>query len=574
MSSMEQGAYDTHEVTNQPPDFAPYDPWACDIALREAVAREGADAFAPHLQAYARIAGDVLYRLSWDAHRDRPRLRTHDRFGARIDVVEFHPAYHEVMRSAVAHGVAGLSWAPQHWSPQAVSRQPVSQQNLPQPATGAHVARAALSFLHHQVEPGSSCPLTMTHAAVPALRREASLSAWADKAAAATYDPRDVPMADKAGVTLGMGMTEKQGGSDVRSNRTTATPLPGGDVYSLVGHKWFFSAPMSDGFLVLAQAPGGLSCFLMPRRLPDGGKNDLRIMRLKDKLGDWSNASSEVEFVGARAWRVGGEGRGIAVILDMVMLTRLDCMLGSAAEMRMALLQALHHCRHRVAFGHRLIEQPLMRNVLADLALESEAATAFALRVAGAVDRAGSDPREAGFARIATAIGKYWICKRAPAFVNEAQECLGGAGYVEESLMPRLYRQAPLNSIWEGSGNIQCLDVLRALQREPASLDALRDELAQTGGRDPHCDAWTARLMGDVDALRSADAMAVQAGARLLVERLALALQAATLLRAGSPLAADFCRSRLGGGHGAVYGTLPAMFDFERCLSRAGGDAH
>jgi putative acyl-CoA dehydrogenase len=552
MSSMEACAYDTHEVTNQPPDFAPYDPWACDVALREAVAREGGEAFAPHLQAYARIAGDALYRLSWDAHRDRPRLRTHDRFGVRIDVVEFHPAYHEIMRTAIAHGVAGLSWS-RH-------------------AQGAHVARAALSFLHHQVEPGSSCPLTMTHAAVPALRRDASLSAWADKAAATAYDPRDVPMADKAGVTLGMGMTEKQGGSDVRSNRTTATPLPGGDAYLLVGHKWFFSAPMSDGFLVLAQAPGGLSCFLMPRRLPEGAKNDFRIMRLKDKLGDWSNASSEVEFVGARAWRVGEEGRGIAVILDMVMLTRLDCMLGSAAGMRMALLQALHHCRHRVAFGHRLIEQPLMRNVLADLALESEAATAFALRVAGAVDRAAQDTREAGFARIATAIGKYWVCKRAPAFVNEAQECLGGAGYVEESLMPRLYRQAPLNSIWEGSGNIQCLDVLRALQREPACLDALRDELAQAGGRDPQYDAWIARLVGDVEAMRSADAMAAQAGARLLVERLALALQAATLLRGDSPLAADFCRSRLGGALGAVYGTLPAAFDFECCLARADGE--
>ena len=558
MPTMEQHAYDTHDVTNQAPEFAPYDPWACDAVLREAVAREGGDAFVPHLQAYARIAGDALYRLAWDAHRDRPRLRTHDRFGARIDVVEFHPAYHEIMRTAIAHGVAGLSWAPQAWSP-----------HVPQPAQGAHVARAALSFLHHQVEPGSSCPLTMTHAAVPALRREASLSAWADKAAATSYDPRDVPMADKAGVTLGMGMTEKQGGSDVRSNRTTATPLPGGDAYSLVGHKWFFSAPMSDGFLVLAQAPGGLGCFLMPRRLPGGERNAFRIMRLKDKLGDWSNASSEVEFVGARVWRIGEEGRGIAVILDMVMLTRLDCMLGSAAEMRMALLQALHHCRHRVAFGHRLVDQPLMRNVLADLALESEAATAFALRVAGAVDRAANDDREAGFARVATAIGKYWVCKRAPAFVNEAQECLGGAGYVEESLMPRLYRQAPLNSIWEGSGNIQCLDVLRALQREPACLDALRDELAQAGGRDPHYDAWIAALTGDVEALRAADAMAAQAGARLLVEGLALALQAATLLRGGSPLAADFCRSRLGGGRGGAYGTLPATFDFERCLARA-----
>ena len=557
MSSNETVPFDTHVVSNQPPELVPCDLWAGDVALREAVAREGAESFAPHLHAYARIAGSALYRLSWDAHRDKPRLRTHDRFGARIDAVEFHPAYHEIMRTAIAHGVAGLSWSPHAWS---------------QLAQGAHVARAALSFLHHQVEPGSSCPLTMTHAAVPALRRAPSLSAWADKAASPAYDHRDVPMADKAGITLGMGMTEKQGGSDVRGNQTTATPMPGGDAYALIGHKWFFSAPMSDGFLVLAQAPGGLSCFLMPRRLPDGDSNAFRIMRLKDKLGDWSNASSEVEFVGARAWRIGEEGRGIAVILDMVMLTRLDCMLGSAAEMRMALLQALHHCRHRVAFGRRLVEQPLMRNVLADLALESEAATAFALRVAGAVDRAAQDPREAGFARVATAIGKFWICKRAPAFVNEAQECLGGAGYVEESMLPRLYRQAPLNSIWEGSGNIQCLDVLRALQREPAAVGALRAEVADAGGRDPHFDAWSARLLDDIAAMPAIDADAAQASARLLVERLALALQAATLLRGDSPLATEFCRSRLGGGRGGAYGTLPAAFDFERCLERADGD--
>ncbi|MFZ5636909.1 MAG: acyl-CoA dehydrogenase family protein [Pseudomonadota bacterium] len=545
---------ETHAVRNQPPEFGPCDLWATDPALREAVVREGGEAFAAHLHGYARLAGDALYRASFDAHRDRPRLRTHDRFGHRIDAVEFHPAYHEIMGAAIANGVAGLSWAPQRWG---------------LPAEGAHVARAALSFLHHQVEPGSSCPLTMTHAAVPALRREPALRDWADKAAASAYDRRDAPMAEKSGITLGMGMTEKQGGSDVRSNETVATPLADGVSYALAGHKFFFSAPMSDGFLVLAQAPGGLSCFLMPRRLDDGAKNAFRLMRLKDKLGDWSNASSEVEFAGACAWRVGEEGRGVSVIIEMVMLTRLDCMLGSAAEMRMALIQALHHCRHRVAFGRRLIEQPLMRNVLADLAIESEAATAFALRLAGAVDRAPRDALEAGFARLATAIGKYWICKRAPAFVNEAQECLGGAGYVEESILPRLYRQAPLNSIWEGSGNIQCLDVLRALQREPHAVHALRAELMSASGRHPAYDAWAMAVATDTAALSGLDADATQTRARMLVERLALALQAAVLLRADNPLADAFCRSRLDGARGATYGTLDAAIDVEPALARA-----
>src|SRR5690606_34717738 len=339
------------------------------------------------------------------------------------------------------------------------------------------------------------------------------------------------------------------------------TPL-GGDEYALVGHKWFFSAPMSDGFLVLAQAPGGLTCFLLPRRLPDGAKNDFALMRLKDKLGDWSNASGEVEFMEARAWRVGGEGRGIATILQMVMLTRLDCMLGSAAQMRMAFAQAMHHASHRKAFGKRLVEQPLMRNVLADLAIESEAALALSMRVARAVDASPRDPREAAFARIATAIGKYWICKRAPAFVNEAQECLGGAGYIEESMLPRLYRQAPLNSIWEGSGNIQCLDVLRALAREPGTVDALQAELEAASGADAGYDAMLPNLRG---ALGDAG----EAGARLLVERLALALQAGVLLRAGSPLAGAFCRSRLGGSHGLAFGTLPAEGGFADILARA-----
>lgn len=523
--------FQTHTVDNQPPEFAPRDLWTTDVALREAAAREGASAFESRLAAYGALAGDELYRLSFDAHRDKPRLRTHDRYGHRIDTVEFHPNYHRLMQAAIEHGVAGLSWA--------------------EPVPGAQVARAALSYLHHQVEPGTSCPLTMTHAAVPALRRASALGEWIDKVAASHYDPRDVPIAQKTGVTLGMGMTEKQGGSDVRANATVATPLSAEGEYALVGHKWFFSAPMSDAFLVLAQAPGGLSCFLLPRRLPDGTKNAFSLTRLKDKLGDWSNASSEVEFQEAIAYRVGEEGRGITTILEMVMLTRLDCMLGSAAEMRMALAQALHHCRHRKAFGKLLVDQPLMRNVLADLAIESEAALALSMRVARAVDAAPRDDREAAFARIATAVGKYWICKRAPAFVNEAQECLGGAGYVEESILPRLYRQAPLNSIWEGSGNIQCLDVLRALSREPEAGEAALAELTAARGRHPDLDATAEALRASLTG-----GAVAEAGARLLVEKLALALQAATLLRADSPIADLFCSSRLGGEHGLAFGTL------------------
>jgi putative acyl-CoA dehydrogenase len=539
---MTSSPFDTHEVTNQPPPFAPRDLWADDVALREAVAREGAGAFAPRLATYGALAGGELLRLADEAHRDRPRLHTHDRFGHRIDRVEFNAAYHAVMKTAIAHGVAGLSWH--------------------EPKPGSHVARAALAFLHYQAEPGSSCPLTMTHAAVPVLRREPALRGWADKAIAPHYDGRDVPMRDKRGITLGMGMTEKQGGSDVRSNTTRATPLATDGEYALVGHKWFFSAPMSDAFLVLAQASSGLTCFLLPRWRPDGSKNALRLMRLKDKLGDWSNASSEVEFAGAWAQRIGDEGRGIATIIEMVMLTRLDCMLGSAGLMRMALAQAMHHACHRRAFGKWLVEQPLMRNVLADLALESEAATAFALRVAGAVDRVAADPGEAAFARVATAIGKYWICKRAPAFANEAQECLGGAGYIEESLLPRLYRQAPLNSIWEGSANIQCLDVLRALVKEPDARAALLAELPAAAGLDRDFDAALAACETAMSAPIG------EAGARGLVERLALLLQGAILLRAGHPLARDWCASRLGGGRGENYGALAAGIDPDAAISR------
>ncbi len=535
----------THTVTNQVPPLLDYDAFATDRALTEAVTREGAAWARAALADYGCRVGGELLALGFEANRHRPVLRTHDRCGHRIDQVDFHPSYHALLRAAVSAGVHSFAWR--------------------DPKPGAHVARAALSYLHHQAEAGTSCPLTMTYAAIPVLGRSQRVrEQWMAKAISAEYDGRHVPAAQKGGVTLGMGMTEKQGGSDVRANSTLAHAL-GGDEYALVGHKWFFSAPMSDAFLVLAQAQEGLSCFLLPRWRPDGTPNAMQLMRLKDKLGNWSNASGEVEFNGAWAQRIGDEGRGVATILEMVALTRLDCMLGSAAEMRRALVEAIHHARHRRAFGKLLVDQPLMRNVLADLALESEAATVFAMRVARAVDASPRDPREAAFARIATAVGKYWICKRAPAFVNEAQECLGGAGYVEESILPRLYREAPLNSIWEGCGNIQCLDVLRALAREPESRDAVLAELAASA----HLDSALAR---EVETLKGtlSDMKDIEAGARFVVERLALVLQAAVLLRAGNDaLAHSFCRSRLDGRHGLAFGTLSTDMPFAAMIERA-----
>lgn len=522
-------AFETHRVDNQPPPFEDHDLWSDDMALREAVVRTGAADFAPRLAAYGKLAGGELYRLGFDANRDRPRLRSHDAQGRRIDRVEFHPAYHRLLALAKRHGLAGLPWQ--------------------QPVRGAHVARAVLSYLHHQAEAGSSCPLTMTHAAGAVLGRDPALRGWADKAAAPHYDRRELPLARKRGVTIGMGMTEKQGGSDLRGTTTTATAQADGD-YVLVGHKWFFSAPMSDAFLVLAQAPAGLSCFLLPRLLANGERNGLRLIRLKDKLGDWSNASAEVEFCRARAQRIGAEGQGVATIMQMVMLTRLDCMLAAAAQMRMALAQALQHARLRLAFGRRLIEQALMANVLADLAIESEAATVLALRVAAAVDAAPRDPAEAALARVLTALGKYWLCKRAPTFVAEAMECLGGNGYVEESALPRLYRQAPLNSIWEGSANIQCLDLLRALRREPECVRALSHQLDLTVNDDA----------GFVEQVRVRLGQPVaEEQARSFGEDLVLALQATLLLRAASPIAAAFVASRLRCRHRMVQGGLNAI---------------
>lgn len=424
-------------------------------------------------------------------------------------------------------------------------------------------------YLHNQAEQGTSCPLTMTYASVPVLERQPELAReWLPRVIAPDYDARHVPAWEKRGNTIGMGMTEKQGGSDVRANSTRATPVgaPGpGRLYELVGHKWFFSAPMCDAFLVLAQSDGGLSCFLLPRFTPDGTRNAIRIQRLKDKLGDWSNASSEVEFQDALAWMVGEEGRGVATIIEMVSLTRQDCLTGSAGIMRQALVQAVHHARHRRAFGKALVGQPLMREVLADLALESEAATALAFRVARAVDARPRDREEAALARVITAIGKYWVCKRCPVFVNEAQECLGGNGYVEESILPRLYRQAPLNSIWEGTGNIQCLDVLRALSREPESGAALFAELASARGGHALLDAEITRLR----KLLGGAPEGLEPRSRYVVERMALALQAAALIRSGNVAIADsFCESRLGGKHGAAFGTLPPDAPIDTLIER------
>jgi putative acyl-CoA dehydrogenase len=541
----------THDVENQPPPLAPYDAYATDLPLREALAREGGGWAEENVAAYGAITGGELMELGVEANAHRPVLRAFDAYGRRIDEVEFHPSYHRIMQLGIEHGVTGFAW--RH----------VRQE-------GAHVARAALAYLHNQADQGTSCPLTMTYACVPSLEQQPELAReWLPRIVNTAYDERSVPAWNKAGNTIGMGMTEKQGGSDVRANTTRATPIGAegaGQLYELVGHKWFFSAPMSDGFLVLAQAGAGLSCFLLPRFAPDGALNAVRIQRLKDKLGDWSNASAEVEFQGALAWMIGEPGRGVATILQMVALTRQDCVIGSASIMRQALVQAVHHARHRRAFGKPLSEQPLMLNVLADLALESEASTALALRIARAVDASARDAKEAALARIVTAIGKYWVCKRCPPFVNEAQECLGGNGYVEESILPRLYRQAPLNSIWEGSGNIQCLDVLRALAKEPASAEAYFAELESVRGGNDRLDAEIAALRKGVRG-KPQD---LEARSRRIVERMAIALQASCLIRGGNVAIADsFCDSRLGREHGIAFGTLPSDAPVGALLERA-----
>ncbi len=535
----------THEVVNQPPPLAGHD-IAADAALLEGLTLQGAGWAAEDLHRLGKRGGQAeAQRWAEQANTYEPRLVTHDRYGNRVDEVEFHPAWHHLMEVAVGEGLAAAPWSDGR--------------------AGAHVARAAGMYAWSQVEAGHSCPISMTYAVVPALRNAPELAAvYEPLLTARVYDPGLRAPATKRGLLAGMGMTEKQGGSDVRANSTTATPAADG-TYRLRGHKWFTSAPMCDLFLVLAQAPAGLSCFLVPRVLPGGERNPFLIQRLKDKLGNRSNASSEPEFDDTVAWLVGEEGQGVRTIIEMVMMTRLDCVTGSASGMRAALVQAVHHTRHRSAFGGPLIGKPLMRNVLADLAVESEAATALALRLAGAVDRGvRGDAGERAFSRLAIAVGKFWVCKRQPAVVGEALECLGGNGYVEESGLPRLYRDAPLNSIWEGSGNVQALDVLRALRRDPASLEAFRAEVGAAAGGDARLDRAVAKLagmLGDDDP---------ESGARRVVEQLALVLQGSLLVRHAPAVVADaFCASRLGGDWGHSFGTLPRWVDTGALVDRA-----
>jgi putative acyl-CoA dehydrogenase len=553
----------THTVFNQPPPLEGIDVFTSNLPLVEAVRREGADWVSERASLLGRFVGAAGgvggSPIEWGrlANENKPVLRTFDRYGNRIDEVEFHPAWHQLMQMGVEHELHSLPWT---------SDEP-----------SAHTARAALYMTAMQAEAGFCCPITMTFAVVPALRATPELaSEWEPLVTATHYDPRLIPAAEKGCAISGMAMTEKQGGSDVRANTTVARALNGGGAggeYEIVGHKWFCSAPMSDIFLVLAQTDDGLSCFLLPRILPDGTRNAFHIQRLKDKLGNHSNASSEVEFHGAWARMVGEPGRGVPTIIEMVGHTRLDCVIGAAAGMRSGVVSAIHHTAHRSAFGKTLIDQPLMRNVLADLCLESEATTALAMRLARAYDEAGAESGASSadlsdahlFKRLATAVGKFWSCKRAPNHAFESLECFGGAGYVEESGMPRLYREAPLASIWEGSGNVMSLDVLRALTRSPRSLEVFLHEVEQAQGANAQLDASVVKLKDQFT-----DPATLEQRARRVVESMALCLQGSLLVRSAPPAVADaFCASRLGGDGGLEYGTLPAGVDFESIIARS-----
>ena len=545
----------THEVTNQPPPLAGHDV-AADQALLTAVAEHGASWVVPELHELGELAGsaEVIEQASL-ANTHEPVLRTHDRYGHRIDEVEFHPAWHQLMSTAVSHGLHATPWASAE--------------------TGAHVARAAKFYVWTQAEAGHGCPISMTYSVVPALRHAPDLAATFEPLLTSTsYDPGLRVPGAKSGLLAGMAMTEKQGGSDVRANTTRAAPAGDGS-FLVTGHKWFCSAPMCDVFLILAQSPDGLTCFLLPRVLPDGTRNRMHIQRLKDKLGNRSNASSEVEYDQAVAWPVGEQGRGVATIIEMVSSTRLDCILGSAASIRQACVEATHHAIYRHAFGTPLASQPAMTAVLADLALESEAATALAFRLAAAADRAArADASEAALLRLLLPAAKHWICKRTPMVIGEALECLGGNGYVEESVMPRLYRDAPLNSIWEGSGNVTALDLLRALARSPGGIEALRGELGRVAGADPRLDAATQRLWGTLAEI-SADPTTGPHRARALAGQLTLVVQAALLIRfAPAPVSDAFCASRLAGhgagagGPGVTFGTLPPGLDLTAIADR------
>jgi putative acyl-CoA dehydrogenase len=541
----------THEVLNQPPPLDGYNLYLSDPVLDGAVAREGGKDARDSLIEFGATAGSAkFYRLGFDADRNHPQLVTHDRFGHRVDVVEFHPAWHQLMDTAVANGHHSLPWEDD-------------------PPEGAHVVRAALTYMSGQVEAGHNCPISMTYSVIPALLTTPEVAnQWMPGTVSRSYDPSFQPKDAKRGLLMGMGMTEKQGGSDVRANTTSAEPLGGGGPgaeYHLTGHKWFTSAPMCDAFLVLAKAPGGLSCFLLPRWKPDGELNGFHIQRLKDKLGNRSNASSEVEFEAAWAVMVGEEGRGVPTIIEMVNGTRLDCVIGSAALMRQAVSQAGWHVCNRSAFGSPLVDKPLMQNVVADLEIETEAATTMMMRLAGAFDRAGDDPAETAMKRIALPIAKYWVTKRTSETVREALECLGGNGYVEESIMPRLYRESPLNAIWEGSGNVICLDVLRAASRTPDSLEVFFAELDLAWGIDPRLDAAIADAKSAVSGSED-----LEFEARRIVERLATTWAGSLLARHGdSAVFEAYAASRLQRDHGALFGTLSAGTPVGDLMERA-----
>ncbi|MEE2691750.1 MAG: acyl-CoA dehydrogenase family protein [Pseudomonadota bacterium] len=541
-----QNTLETHDVANQPPPFENVNIFSADAALTDAVGKAGGAAHLGRLSSFGECCGSAEV-IEWgvQANRNPPQLKSFDRYGHRLDEVEFHPAYHRLMDLGLSAGVSAAAWNVE---------------------SGGHVLHSALMFLMMQPDGGTCCPMSMTYAVVPALRHQPDIAAeWTPRVTTEAYDQRFIPASGKRASTMGMAMTEKQGGSDVRANTTRAEHV-GDNEYRLVGHKWFCSAPMCDAFLTLAQTDAGLTCFIVPRWRPDGTRNAMHIMRLKDKLGDRSNASSEIEYHGAYARRVGEEGRGVRTIIDMVQHTRLDCLVGSAAGMRAALTQALWHAAHRSAFQKKLIDQPAMASVLADLVIESEAATALAFRVAQSFDNAQGNEKEAAFMRLATPIAKYWICKRQPAFVNEAMECLGGAGFVEESAMPRLYRQAPLNAIWEGSGNIIALDILRAIAREPASIEAIRAELATARGANRAYDAHLRAL----EKWFEPGALS-ESSARAFAEALALVLSATSLWRFAPDHVFDgYCAARLDPDQRSlIYGAIPPSIDRAAIINRA-----
>jgi len=540
----------THEVENQAHALENYNVYTSDIALQEAVKREGGAWAENELNTLGAASGTPeRILLGFQANANKPVFRPQDHYGRRIDQVDFHPSYHELMRIYREENIHALPWT--------------------NPRQGAHVVRTAKAYLHSQVEVGHGCPGTMVFACVPALKNQPDLAKkWLPLITNEHYDPRNIPAHLKKGVTVGMAMTEKQGGTDVRANSTRAYPVSvggPGQEYELVGHKYFVSGPMGDIFLVLAQTENGISCFLVPRWRPDGTKNPMQILQLKDKMGNISNASSETELRGALGWMIGDEGKGIKTILDMVSLTRFDCMLGSSAMMRSAISQITHHCSQRKAFGKRLVDQPLMQNVLADLAIESEAALAFTMRMARSLDNAGMDEHEDNFMRMGTAVGKYWICKRAPGHAYEAMECIGGSAVMETSMMPRLYREAPINAIWEGCGNVQALDVLRAMSREPASMEAFLTEVNKGKGADKTFDKFVLGLENEF-----ADLSNMEYRARHIVEKMGLAIQGSLLIQNDNQLIAEaFCASRLRDNGYLMYGTMPTDIDCKAIVDRA-----